>query len=110
MEHRIKRLLLRLGVRPNLDGFYQIAKVIEVYVNQLNENEMPRICEIYQQVADEFQISAKKIERNIRTAVSCCFKDNENICNQLSVKKCDKMSNSHFISIVAWKIINEEVY
>ena len=111
MEHRIKRYLMAIGVPPNLNGFYHIARCTELFIECIRSSQKPRICKLYEIVAQEKGDTACAVERGIRHAIQRCFDENERAAEMLGIFfDPDKLNNSHFIATVAMNVMEQDEF
>lgn len=109
LQQRIEKLLLKLGIAPNLDGFRACVYGIEMIVR--DESVMQKITgRLYPEVAKKMGKTASMVERNIRHAIEQLFNNQEYglIVDMLgginpSMNK-GKFTNSQFLSLCAYQI------
>lgn len=75
MRKKVEEILIKMGVYPNLLGFGYICKAIEL-INSSKER-MKIVDRIYVDIAEEFNSSKSRVERNIRHAISKMDKNSE---------------------------------
>ena len=67
MKNKTTKLLLGLGMPPELDGYLYTREAIQIILN--TPNSAYRWCETYEKVADKFATKASRVERGIRHAI-----------------------------------------
>ncbi|HYD91034.1 MAG TPA: sporulation initiation factor Spo0A C-terminal domain-containing protein, partial [Flavobacterium sp.] len=63
MEKQITAKLLQLGIKPNYRGFHYLRDIIQTYLH----NPISSMMLMYEVTADNFEVTAKRVERAIRT-------------------------------------------
>lgn len=99
MRNQIVLYLLRTGVKPHYKGFNYLVSALEHTMDSL-----PRIpmLEIYHLVAEEHGVTAKRVERCIRTLVNTLGDD-------VSKAPSWKYTNGEFIYLCTMRMrMNEE--
>jgi len=67
MKNKTTKLLLTLGMPPELDGYLYAREAILIILN--TPNSAYRWCDTYDKVGDKFCTTGKRVERCIRNAV-----------------------------------------
>ena len=96
MRQKIKKLLKKLNITPNLSGYYYLMDTIEM-VYEHKKDYVHATMELYSDVAKKYNQKISKIERGIRTAIS---KMDINVFKQM-FKYTGKVNNGVFIFMVA---------
>ena len=68
MKDKTKKLLLSLGVMPNLRGFRYLVDAVEMYAERNGDISITK--ELYPAIADKYGTAAIRVERNIRHSIS----------------------------------------
>ncbi len=104
VEHAIGRLLLSIGIQPNLKGYrYLTVAIQKVFYNpDLIENVN---YELYYILGDIFNAKPLSIERSIRNAIELAFQHNTpKAFNEFFGYPVGKPGNTEFIATVAERI------
>ncbi|WP_173328217.1 sporulation initiation factor Spo0A C-terminal domain-containing protein [Eubacterium pyruvativorans] len=108
LQLRTERLLLRLGIPMNLNGFKYLCRCC--VHTALDPTILQRITKtVYPIVADEFNVTVGSVEIAIRRAIDAAWNEQAGIFRQrysdLSLGHCwKKPKNTEFISVVAWRL------
>lgn len=104
LESEISRNLHRLGIPPNLSGYRYLKEAIKLSIK--DSNVFKSVTKLlYPQVAEIYASSSQKVERSIRNAIDCAWKNESNqLREQLFSFSEGKPSNSQFISTVVEEI------
>lgn len=72
LQKSIRRLLIKTGIRIDLDGFNYLAYAVEVAVNSAELAN--KLCDgLYECVAEKFNTKAHCVERSIRSAIGKAY-------------------------------------
>ena len=104
MTQKIRKLLKKLQITPNLSGYYYLMDAIEM-VYKDKEEYINATIELYNDIAKKHNQKMSKIERGIRTAIS---KMDINVFKQM-FKYTGKVNNGVFIFMVADELDEIEV-
>ena len=102
IENRITRLLMELGVAPNVKGFHYLRRGIAMYISAVDED--PEIVRsIYGMVAEEFGTNRSSVERAMRHAVQTgwsrrCMELSDSVFGYCLQSSDDVPTNHLFIS------------
>ena len=94
-----KNILKTIGVKPSLNGYYYWPVAVDYAMKWGKLNY--KICRyIYECVAEEFGVTASKVERNMRTITDGC---------QSRIKRYfdyegDKINNKEFLALMVEKL------
>lgn len=110
----IEDRLISFGIRPNLAGFTVLADMIALWMREQDENrELPRICDLYDNIAIKTGSYRSRVERAVRLAVGKMYESLDE--NEISVvfgparKKMDgTVTNGEFIATVALLVRRDE--
>lgn len=94
-RNRIVVYLLKLGVRPHYKGFNYLVAALTITMQA--ENRVPML-EIYNKVADEYGINARRVERCIRTLIGT-------YCDLLQPQPQYRYTNSEFIYLCTMNML-----
>jgi hypothetical protein len=104
MTQKIRKLLKKLNIAPNLSGYFYLMDAIEmVYENK--EDYINATIELYSDVARKYNHTMPNVERGIRTAIS---KMDIELFKQI-FKYNGKVNNRVFIYMVADELDEIEV-
>ena len=108
MEEKIVKLLLSLGIPPNLKGFRASVYAIEIILKDPNALDLVT-KRIYPEVAKRCGSTASRVERAIRHGVEMMFshQDYERIVNILGLEvnvRTGKYTNTEFLSLCAMRL------
>lgn len=112
-KYTIKKLLLDVGISPDLSGFHYLVEAINAQEEvRLNGKEKCSLTALYMEIAEKFNNTAPAVERSIRHAVEKAFKSNNillyKIFNTLIDGKSGKVTVSCFVCTLAEYLIMEE--
>lgn len=104
IDSHIVSILNQLGIKANLSGYRFLKEAIRLSI--LDSNVFSSVTKIlYPKTAENCKSSPQKVERAIRNAIDCAWKNNTyTLRNTLFGNTYSKPSNSQFISTVAEKI------
>lgn len=109
-EEKIQDLLLTLGITPNLKGFDNLKRAIEIgYQDPESLSAMTK--EVYPRIAKETQCTYASAERTIRHAIEVCFnklspEDQFKYFKNAVDPRKGKLTNSEFVSICVMLLKN----
>lgn len=83
-QSNISCLLLQLGITPNYMGYYQLTRSIELLLEKPERLQCVQ-KEIYFEIAAQYHVDWKTVERNIRTVVNLAWQKNSSTLSQMSV-------------------------
>lgn len=108
-ESEVTRLLHRLGIPPNLSGYRFLKEAIMIILK--DESYFKSVTKLlYPQVAIVCSSTSQKVERSIRNAIDCAWKnDSSEIREQLFGYIDGKPSNSQFISTLVETIKSKRI-
>lgn len=66
MTEKIEKLLLKIGITPNLKGFYYICEIVEM----LLENPGTKTTYFYEVIGGKYGVGNTQVEKGIKTAIS----------------------------------------
>ncbi len=101
LEMKITEVLNSFGITPSIMGFHYIRCAIEMAV--YNTELLIGITKgIYPDIAKRYNTSSSKVERAIRHAIECIWRNgNSHIyCKTIGITNSKKPTNSQFISIL----------
>ena len=102
MKNKIQKILLKLGITPDLKGFYYICRMIEIVkADELNEKS---VIGIYEEIAEEYKTTASCVERVIRHAISKADKESDAWKKYVGLKD---VKNSKVVYTLAFNITEE---
>lgn len=106
---RAKKLLLALGIAPNLKGYrYLTVAISKLYASRKAHKEVS-YCKLYEEVAQECGTTDKRAERSIRSAIINTLAHNKKLWeNTLNYKISDGLKVSEFLSLCVEKLILNE--
>lgn len=105
MNYRISKILKHLGISPAVQGYAILRRAISLVID--NPSMAYHITtDLYPKLAIEFQISAKCIERSIRTAIESGwlkidYKLIEELFGLIINKDIGRPTNAQFIAVIA---------
>lgn len=96
----IAELLLRLGITPNYNGFFQTLLAVHLVLQ--DPSQLTCVTKsLYPQVACSYGTSWGTVERNIRTIISIAWDHNRPLLEQLAHRPLkDKPSVSQFLAFL----------
>lgn len=99
----ISSLLSQLGITPNYMGYYQLTRCIELLLEKPEGLQCVQ-KELYLEIAAQYHVDWKTVERNIRTVVNLAWRKNSNTLSQMSVfPLARKPSNiEFFVLLITW--------
>lgn len=101
LEMKITEVLNNFGISPSIMGFHYIRTAIEMAV--YNTELLVGITKgIYPDIAKKYNTSGSKVERAIRHAIECIWRNGYSsiYCDTVGIKSSKKPTNSQFISIL----------
>lgn len=99
MKNKIVLYLLDKGIKPHYKGFDYLIHALTITIPQ--PHRIP-IGQIYEQIAEDFDVTKDRVERCIRTIISTYFDDMDNPPKY-------KYTNSEFIYLCTEQIrVSEE--
>lgn len=102
MKNKIQKVLLELGITPDLKGFNYICRMIEIVkADELNKKS---VIGIYQEIAEEYKTTASCVERAIRHAISKADKESDAWKKYIGLKD---IKNSKVVYTLAINITEE---
>ena len=113
-RERIQNYLISLGIRPTLAGFTALVEMIWLWMREQDENrELPRICDLYDNIAIKTGSYRSRVERSVRLAVEKMYevldeKDVVRIFGAARKKKDGMLTNGEFVATVALMVAREE--
>lgn len=104
----VYKIIRYFRITSNYKGYLLIIDAIKIYTE--NNYECLKITkDIYPTLATKYDMSLSSVERNIRTVIETCWKNDKKAVEQLLGYKINKCpSNSVFIDAIAYYIINNE--
>ena len=104
MRRKIEDRLLKLGIKPNLNGFGYICDFIELIID--DEERKFKMMYLYSFVAKKNMTTSMSVERSIRHAIS---KINSECWNERYVySKRSNLTNAEFLYTLALRIKQED--
>lgn len=106
---RAKKLLLTLGITPNLNGYnYSTIAICKLY-ELTNACEDISFCKLYEDVANEVASTGTRVERSIRHAINYTSSQNlEHWEKVLNCKLQDGITVSKFLSLCVENLLMNE--
>lgn len=105
---RAKKLLLTLGIAPNLKGYEYSAIAISKLMNR-SKGEKVSYCKLYDEVGLENYSTGARVERTIRHAMTYAFNHNTKQWEKLLNYKLDSgIKVSKFLMLCAEKLMMNE--
>lgn len=102
MKNKIQKILLKLGITPDLKGFNYICRMIEIVkADELNKKS---VVGIYEEIAEEYETTASCVERSIRHAISKVDKESDAWKKYVGLKD---VKNSKVVYTLAINITEE---
>ena len=102
MKNKIQKILLELGITPDLKGFNYISRMIEIVkTDELNKKS---VIGIYEEIAGEYKTTASCVERAIRHAISKADKESDAWKKYVGLKD---VKNSKVVYTLAFNITEE---
>lgn len=102
MKNKIQKILLKLGITPDLKGFNYICRMIEIVkADELNKKS---VIGVYQEIAEEYKTTASCVERAIRHAISKADKESDVWKKYVGLKD---VKNSKVVYTLAFNITEE---
>lgn len=112
-EQEIRKILLNIGISPNLNGYRYLTTGIRLTINQ------PEIInsvttKLYPMIAELYGSTGTKIERSMRHALTVAWdKGRITVFNAIigisTLNVNDRPTSSEFIALVADKILHDEI-
>ena len=110
-EEMIYDLIRKLGITNKFLGYRYLVDATQMYIETvyIKEEDVLITKDIYPNVAvKRGNVTEQSVERNIRSAINACWRDNRDVIEQLSVYKFSRRpTNSEFIDMLAYYIYNE---
>ena len=102
MKNKIQKILLKLGITPDLKGFNYICRMIEIVkADELNKKS---VVGIYEEIAEEYETTKTCVERSIRHAFSKADKESDTWKKYVGLKD---IKNSKVVYTLAINITEE---
>lgn len=102
MKNKIQKILLKLGITPDLKGFNYICRMIEIV--KADELRKKSVIGIYEEIAEEYKTTASCVERVIRHAISKADKESDAWKKYVGLKD---VKNSKVVYTLALNITEE---
>lgn len=83
MENKIEDALIDMGIYPHLVGFNYICRA----VSYIMENSSVKTCGLYEMVAKDCGITARRVESAIRKAFSNADEESEAYKKYIGIKR-----------------------
>ena len=101
----VYKIIRYFRITSNYKGYRLVIDAVKMYVE--NNGECLKITkDIYPSLATKYNMSACSVERDIRTIVETCWRNDRRAVEQLLGYKINKCpSNSVFIDAIAYHII-----
>ena len=97
-------LIRKFGVTSKYKGYLITVEAILMYIQKQDECLM-NTKDVYPDLAKKFRVSTKIIERNIRSVIGVCWKNNKELLLTIANYILPKApSNSEFLDVVAYYI------
>ncbi len=109
-KNKIKMLLIKAGVTPELIGYNYLAEAIAIVKGCIKDDKptQKNFMQIYKEIADKFSVSTSGVERNMRTALQKALANDTDLFSDLfSVNS--NVTLSCFVYTLAQYLILEEV-
>lgn len=101
----VYKIIRYFSITSNYKGYRLIIDAIEMYATN-NDKCLKITKDIYPALAIKYKMSSSSVERNIRTIVETCWKNDRRAVEQLLGYKINKCpSNAVFIDAIAYHII-----
>lgn len=116
MENNIyatKKLLLNVGISPNLDGYHYLTEAINTVKGMLKSGDVDcKFTVLYKDIGKKFNTTSARTERSMRHAIEKAFSSNNSllktIFNSLVDTRSGKVTVSCFVFTIAEYLIMEE--
>ena len=106
MQSEIQKTIRQFGITPKYKGYILIICAISLY----KDKDYVRITkDIYPALAQKYRTSITSVERNIRTVIEACWRNNRRAVQEIfgyDINKCP--SNSEFIEAIAYFVTNKK--
>lgn len=109
--NEVEKIILNLGITPNIDGFNYMRRAIEKCVEAHAEHKQrPQYCVIYQEIAKEYGRTPSSVERAMRHAITKARKTSTPLFRKMFVYDDDvfdsmRVTTSFFVENVARHVI-----
>ncbi|MBR6793360.1 MAG: sporulation initiation factor Spo0A C-terminal domain-containing protein [Clostridia bacterium] len=105
-EIEMKKMLIQMGVSPELKGYHYLAEAITMQRDRFDEGKVVKPCmEVYADIAKAHNDTASRVERAMRHAIERAFSHYnealEDLFHALIDLDSGKVSNSCFICTMA---------
>lgn len=100
LEKEVSKWLRRFGIPCHLKGYKMLMKAIIIVIDDFPAIYKPWSL-LYPLVAEEFNSTPKRVERNIRHAIEVGWKNTPDI----AASRRKRPANSEFISVIADEIL-----
>ena len=105
----VKETLLKLGITPNLNGFYYLENCItRVMDNVRNKTLAENYMVQYRICAHHYHTTPAAVERCIRHAIDVACKNDTMLYGLIFEGMSDKPANSVFVAMIAEFLLEEE--
>lgn len=104
----VKQIIRQFHITSKYKGYSLIIYAIKLYIN-MNSEYIKITKDIYPVLAREYQISIASVERNIRTVIEACWKNDRKAVQDIigyNINKCP--SNADFIEAIAYFVTNKK--
>ena len=112
-SYAAKKLLMEVGVSPDLKGYHYLADAICTTKEMHLANQTANMMEMYHQIAKTFDTTASRVERSMRHAIEKAFLKNNALLNKTFNTLIDdndkKATNSCFVCTLAEHLILLEI-
>ena len=98
----VKQIIRQFHITSKYKGYSLIIYAIKLYVD-MNSEYVKITKDIYPVLAQEYQISIASVERNIRTVIEACWKNDRRAVQDIigyNINKCP--SNADFIEAISY--------
>ena len=104
-QRTVVSILMRLGLTANYSGFHYILYAASLLLDD-PERLQCIMKQVYFEVADKYNTSAKCVERNIRTVAVAAWHRNPDLLSEMADHTLTKApSNSELLSILVTYIL-----
>lgn len=109
--NNIEKILLNMGITPNIDGFNYLNRAIEICIeSHSDKKQRPYYCAMYMQIGKEFNKSPSSVERAMRHGLNKARKAATKTFREMFVYDEDqfdsmKVTISFFVENIARHVI-----
>lgn len=97
-------LLRKFRVSPRYKGFYYVIEAVSIY-RQNPETHIMVTKDVYPSIAKKFGTNSNRVERNVRSIVAKCWKNNKDLLTTIANYPLpQRPSNSEFFDILTYYV------